>query len=116
MTHTCLAVLTSLQLGLLSSMHSTKYISAVSSRGVTHGLSLLGVFIYKYLADTSFVTVSCRTSAQGFVSQQMATNVLQRLLSIVSYKQYHYNKDRSKQLLINCYNAYVYTLLYAMAY
>ena len=56
---------------LLSSVHSAKYVSAVSSRGVTHGLSLLGVFIYKYIADTSFVTVSCRSSAQGFVSQQM---------------------------------------------
>ena len=87
MTHACLAVLTSLHLGLLSSVHSAKYVSAVSSRGVTHGLSLLGVFIYKYLADTSFVTVSCRTSAQGFVSQQMATKVLERLLSIVCYEQ-----------------------------
>ena len=89
MTHACLAVLTSLHLGLLSSVHSAKYVSAVSSRGVTHGLSLLGVFIYKYLADTSFVTVSCRrrTSAQGFVSQQMTTKVLERLLSIVCYEQ-----------------------------
>jgi len=49
-------------------MHSAKYVSAVSSRGVTHGLSLLGLFIYKYVADVSFVTVSCRTSIHGFVS------------------------------------------------
>ena len=51
------------------SLCSAKYISAVSSRGVTHGLSLLGLFIYKYIADTSFVTVSCRTSIHGLVSE-----------------------------------------------
>ena len=59
----------------ISSKHSTKYVSAVSSRGVTHGLSLLGLFIYKYVADVSFVTVSCRTSIQGFVSLTMCTYV-----------------------------------------
>ena len=50
-------------------MCSAKYVSAISSRGVTHGLSLLGLFIYKYIADTSFVTVSCRTSIHGLVSE-----------------------------------------------
>ena len=59
----------------ISSIHSAKYVSAVSSRGVTHGLSLLGLFIYKYVADVSFVTVSCRTSIQGFVSLTMCTYV-----------------------------------------
>ena len=60
--------------GSFSLSSSAKYVSAVSSRGVTHGLSLLGLFIYKYIADTSFVTVSCRTSVQGFVSQCTIVN------------------------------------------
>ena len=58
-------------------MHSAKYVSAISSRGVTRGLSLLGLFIYKYVADVSFVTVSCRTFDQGFVSQTMTTFVIE---------------------------------------
>ena len=47
---------------------SARFNSTVSSRGSIHGLSLLGLFIYKYLADASFITISCRITDTDFVS------------------------------------------------
>ena len=59
-----------LQLSLLKSplSSSARFNSTVSSRGSIHGLSLLGLFIYKYLADASFITISCRITDTDFVS------------------------------------------------
>ena len=50
------------------SHHSARCISAISSRSALHGLSLLGLFIYTYIADTSFLIASCRVTNNGFVS------------------------------------------------
>ena len=47
---------------------SAKFNSTVSSRGAIHGLSLLSLFIYKYLADVTFTIVSCRVTDTDFVS------------------------------------------------
>lgn len=44
-----------------------KFNSTVSSRGAIHGLSLLSLFIYKYLADVTFTIVSCRVTDTDFV-------------------------------------------------
>ena len=48
-------------------LHSARYISAISSRSALHGLSLLGLFVYTYIADTSFLIASCRVTDTGFV-------------------------------------------------
>ena len=91
---------------LTFSLHSAKYVSAVSSRGVTHGLSLLGLFIYKYVADVSFVTVSCRTSDQGFVSQTMTTFVIAcikySIKALLKYFIRYYVSTVALKLIILC--------------
>ena len=59
-----------LQLSLFKSRlpFSARFNSTVSSRGSIHGLSLLSLFIYKYLADASFTTIGCRIKDTDFVS------------------------------------------------
>jgi hypothetical protein len=44
-----------------------RFNSTISSRGAIHGLSLLGLFVYKYLADTTFIMGSCRVTTDDLV-------------------------------------------------
>ena len=65
---------------------SARFNSTVSSRGSIHGLSLLSLFIHKYLADTSFTTISCRVTNTDLVSG--CTQYYSTVLHVQMYIQY----------------------------
>ena len=63
---------------------SARFNSTISSRGAIHGLSLLGLFVYKYLADTTFIMGSCRVTTDDLVSCMCITISCR----IVAFKTY----------------------------
>lgn len=48
---------------------SARYVRALSNRSALKGITFLSLFIYKYIADTSFIFISCLATNFGLVFQ-----------------------------------------------
>ena len=47
---------------------SARFLKVLSNRSSLDGIALLTLFIYKYVADTSFTLISCTRTNNGYVS------------------------------------------------
>lgn len=52
------------------SLPSARFIRPLSNRSALKGITFLSIFVYKYLADTSFIFISCLSTSFGLVSTQ----------------------------------------------
>ena len=46
----------------------TRYLKPLGRHSALKGITFLSFFVYKYIADTAFIFVSCLDTAVGFVS------------------------------------------------
>ena len=52
-------------------LYSAKYLKGFARHSALKGITTLSLFVYKYVADTSFIFLSCVTTDLGFVSHMM---------------------------------------------
>lgn len=52
---------------------SARSFKMLSERSSLNGITLLSLLIYKYIADTSFILISCSSTSTGWVSFSMCT-------------------------------------------
>ena len=49
-------------------VYRVRFIKRLSNRSALKGITFLFLFIYKYIADTSFILISCNNTRFGLVS------------------------------------------------
>lgn len=56
--------------------HRARFIKPLGNRSALKGITFLFLFIYKYIADTSFILISCNNTSFGLVSHTIVCLLL----------------------------------------